>query len=357
MIRTKLWLMKFSAKDQINQIQSKLKKLFNQAGFDSIIKKHDITAIKTHFGEKGVNSYLSADYIEPIVRKIKSCGAKPFVSDTNVLYKSLRDNAIDHIALAHEHGFTYETLGANIIIADGIVGKNEVEIDIDAPINKTVSIATEFITANSIIVMTHATGHLATGFGATIKNIGMGMSSKKGKLTQHSVSKPIINSRKCTNCGVCSQWCPADAITIKKDYSEIINEKCIGCGECLAVCRFDSVNFRWNATNNKLQQQIAEHALGIIRAKTNRIGFFTFLINMTKQCDCIPHKSDFILEDIGVIAGTDPVAIDQAVLDLTKMQGQNINELSFPGIDGEEQLRYGEKIGLGSRDYILEEVK
>jgi uncharacterized Fe-S center protein len=356
MKKSKLYLYRFTTKEAITKTAKNLKLLFARAGFEQMVSKHDITAVKTHFGERGVNSHVQPQYIEPIIRKIKACGAKAFLSDTNVLYKSERDNAVDHLALAYEHGFTYENTGAPVIIADGINGVNEQEIEINAPLNKRVNIAREYLSANSIIVVTHVTGHIGAGFGATIKNMGMGMSSRKGKLTQHSVSHPKIAENKCIQCGVCLQWCPVDAITMAENSAVINDEKCIGCGECLAVCRPGAVKFKWDSSSELLQRQIAEHALGIATAKTGKIGYFTFLTHMTKECDCMAHPNKYIVDDIGVLAGTDPVAIDQAVWDLTMKDGKNINQLSYPNVDGEEQLRYGEKIGLGSREYEIEEI-
>ncbi|MBN2279500.1 MAG: DUF362 domain-containing protein [Candidatus Marinimicrobia bacterium] len=356
MTKSKLFLYRFTTKNDILKTQKNIKLLFVKAGFASLVGKHELTAVKTHFGERGVSSFVAPEYIEPIIRKIKACGAKPFLSDTNVLYKSERDNAVDHLNLAYEHGFTPENTGAPVIIADGINGINEQEIEINAPLNRKVCIAREYLSANSIIVVTHATGHLATGVGATIKNLGMGMSSRKGKLVQHSVSHPYISETKCIKCGTCLKWCPADAIILQERSAFIIDEKCIGCGECLAVCRPDAVKFKWNSGSTLLQQQIVEHALGIVKEKKGKMGYFTFMINMTKDCDCIAQPAKFILEDIGVIAGTDPVAIDQAVWDLTRHEGKNISQHAYPNIDGEEQLRYGEKVGLGSRNYEIEEI-
>ena len=278
------------------------------------------------------------------------------MSDTNVLYKSERDNAIDHLNIAHEHGFTYENTGAHVIIADGINGHNESKIKIDAPLNKYVNIAQEYISSNSLAIVTHVTGHIAAGFGATIKNLGMGMSSRKGKLVQHSVSLPSIIKSKCVNCGTCIKWCITAAIKECNDIARITESECIGCGECLAVCRYNAVKFKWDSSSELLQQQIVEHALGVVTQLKGKIIYFTFLTNMTKDCDCIPHPDEYLLDDIGVIAGTDPVAIDQAVWDLTYQADKNINHLSYPNIDGEEQLRYSEKVGLGCRDYEIVEI-
>ena len=356
-MQNKIFLAKFKTTDQLNLVKKKVKQLFQIAKFDQIVSKFDLTAVKVHFGEKGNSSFVPADYIEPIVRKIKSLGAKPFLSDTNVLYKSNRDNAVNHIALAYEHGFTFEKVGAPVIIADGIAGNNEIEIAINAPMNKKVAIAADFIHSDSIIMVSHATGHIATGLGAAIKNLGMGMSARKGKLIQHTVSKPIISKSKCTACGNCIKWCPEDAIILKADYAEIIDKQCIGCGECLTVCRQDAVKFRWDSSSSELQKQIAEHALGIVKEKAGKIGYLTFLINMTKDCDCMAQEPISIIDDIGVIAGRDPLAIDQALLDLTNnKEGKNLQEKAYPNISYNTQLEYGEKIGLGSREYDLVEI-
>jgi len=356
--KSKVYLYRFTTSDQLNQIQSRLKTLFHKAGFDAIIEQNDLTAIKVHMGEKGNVSYLSPDYVEPVVRLVKSKAAKPFISDTNVLYKSERDNAINHLLLAQKHGFTIDRTGAPVIIADGIAGQNEKEVEINAPLNKKVALAAEYINAHSIIVMSHATGHLATGMGATIKNLGMGMDSRKGKLVQHSVSKPTIDKSKCTTCGVCAEWCPVDAIQVQSDYAVIDEDECIGCGECLAVCRFDAVNFKWDSSSEELQKQIVEHALGIVRDKEPKIGYMTFMITMTKDCDCMAQKPISIIDDIGVLAGKDPVAIDQAVSDLTKKQSKanSLARESYANVNGDIQLSYGEQVGLGSRDYELIEI-
>jgi len=349
--------MRFHHTDPLDQTKNKLKKLFKIADFDKIVEASDVTAVKVHFGEPDNSTFLSPHFVEPIVRMIKSCGAKPFVTDTSVLYKSRRSNAIDHLAVAAEHGFTTERLGAPVIIADGVLGRNEIEIEVNAQLNKTVSLAAELVSAHSIVVLSHVTGHLNTALAATIKNLGMGMSSRKGKLTQHSVTKPLINQNKCTACGICASWCPVNAITIRQEFAVINEELCTGCGECLMVCRFNAVKFRWDNSSELLQKQIAEHALGIVKQKKGKIAYLTFMINMTKDCDCQAQKPISVIDDIGVLAGTDPVAIDQAVLDLTRHKaGQSLADIAYPNLNPNIQLEYGEQIGLGSWNYNISEI-
>ena len=123
------------------------------------------------------------------------------------------------------------------------------------------------------------------------------------------------------------------------------------------VCRFNAVKFKWDSSSELLQKQIAEHALGIVKQKKGKIGYLTFMINMTKDCDCQAQKPISVIDDIGVLAGTDPVAIDQAVLDLTKQKaGQSLADITYPNLNPNIQLEYGEQIGLGSRNYKILEI-
>lgn len=353
-----IFLFRFNHNDNITHIQKGILRLIESIELEKIFSPEELVAVKVHVGEKGNSSHVNPDHIKPIIDFIKSKGAKPFLADTNVLYKSERDNAFDHMILAYKHGFSIEKIGAPFIVADGIAGRNELPVEINAPLNNVVYIASEFLVANSIVVVSHATGHIQTGIGATIKNIGMGMASRKGKLVQHSVSKPTIKQKLCTGCGVCIKWCPEDAIAMENSKARIIEEKCIGCGECLAVCRLNAVKFKWDRSSGELQKQIAEHAYAVVKSKKGKIAYITFLVTMTKDCDCMAQPEKYVVDDIGVIAGYDPVAMDQAVLDLTKNKsGRTLAEASYPGINPEIQLEYGEKIGLGSRNYRLIEIK
>ncbi|MCD6117739.1 DUF362 domain-containing protein [bacterium] len=328
--------------------------LIERAGLVKIIGKNDLTAIKIHFGEKKNSTHIPPFYVRPLSERIKQYGGKPFLTDTCVLYKSQRDNSVDHLMLAHEHGFTIEATGAPVIIADGLVGNLEREVKINSRIYEEVSIAASAREANAIVVMTHVTGHMAAGMGAAIKNIGMGFASRKGKLKQHSAMKPKIKHKFCTGCGVCVEWCPVDCITMSDGKATINREECIGCGECLAVCRFGAVRHDWAVEDKELQRRMAEHALGVVKGKEDKILFVSFLINITKDCDCMDFKQEPLIPDIGIIAGHDPVSVDLASLDLIlEKTGKTLRYLTFPDIDPMEQINYGERIGLGKKQYNL----
>ena len=275
-MKKKVFFIPASTTENLETIHQKIILLFEKANLVNCFEAEDFIAIKTHFGEDGNTTHIPANYFPPLVDKLKNLGCKPFLTDTCVLYASERSDAVKHLHLAEKHGFTVEQTGAPIVIADGLRGSNETEVKIPGELFSEVSIATEAVTANAMIVTTHVTGHIASGIGGAIKNIGMGLASRKGKLRQHSSVKPSINGPKCTGCGSCLLWCPQVAITMNGDVAIINGEKCIGCGECLTVCRFDAVNYNWQTSSEDLQKKMTEHALGVISNKRTKFVFSIF---------------------------------------------------------------------------------
>jgi uncharacterized Fe-S center protein len=321
---------------------------------EGVIARNDRTAVKIHVGEKNNNTHLDPAVIRVVVERLKALGATPFLTETSTLYKGQRSNAIDHLCHAFAHGFTYEATGAPFIMADGLFGNTEIEVRIPGRLFSSVNIAREVVFADSLVAVSHATGHIEMGLGACLKNLGMGLASRMGKLRQHSSIKPHVDREACTFCMKCLRWCPADAIVEHDGKAFIVNERCIGCGECLAVCRFDAVQYNWGTGSAELQRRVAEHALGAVVDKTDKCLFINFLCDMTRDCDCLNSPQEPLLPDVGIVASLDPVAVDQATLDLTRESaGMSLAEKARPALDASVQLDHAEKIGLGSRGYEL----
>ncbi len=333
---------------------------FRAAGLSSVVR--GLTALKSHFGEKGGSGFVPPAAIRAIVDEVRAAGGNPFLTDTTTLYTGMRTNAVDYMRLVHDHGFTMEAVGAPFLVADGLVGASETEIEIPGVHHQKVAIATDAIRAGSAIVVSHATGHLAAGLGATIKNVGMGLASRRGKLRQHSSTKPSVDRESCSGCGECETNCPTGAIRVlekgrgrsARDVASIDREVCSGCGECLASCREDAIRYDWKAGSRRLQERMAEHALGFVKRLAGRIGYVTFVTNVTPNCDCMGRKEAPLFDDIGVLSGLDPVAIDQAVLDLIRERtGATLESVSYPNLDAAHQLAHAERIGLGTREYRI----
>ena len=123
------------------------------------------------------------------------------------------------------------------------------------------------------------------------------------------------------------------------------------------MCRFGAVRFSWDQASEDLQERMAEHALGAVKSKEDRIGYVTFLMAMTKGCDCFGQPMDPVVPDVGILAGRDPVAMDAAALELARdAQGRTLPEIAWSDVNPNVQIDYAAELGLGSREYQIIDV-
>lgn len=347
-----------------DNILDKIDHLFNQAGLASLIEPRDLVAVKIHFGEKGNTAHLRPQFVRQIVDRIKAAGGKPFLTDAGTLYAGSRGNAVDHLETALGNGFAYATMGAPVVIADGLKGRDHVTVPLELKHFREARVASAAHQADALIAVTHFKGHEATGFGGILKNIGMGLGTRAAKQAMHSDVLPVVDPDKCIGCGRCIEWCPAGAIKVD-EAARIDPDKCLGCGECTITCNEGAVGISWISEASALQEKMAEYAYAVLKNKKGKAGFITFVIDVSPNCDCCNYNDAPIVPDVGILAGTDPVALDQACVDLVNAQPSLPNSASslppgsdkfrglYPGIDWSFQLAYGERIGLGSRSYRL----
>jgi len=334
-------------------VAEKLRQLFRKAGLGSVVQEGGLAAVKTHFGEAGDDSHVAPPYVKVVVEEVQRAGGKPCLVETSTLYRGQRSNAVEHFHLAAEHGFGPDRMGCPVLFVDGLRGNLHVEEEVGLKHFDTVAVAGDFTLIPSAVIVTHVTGHILAGFGGAIKNVAMGLASRAGKLRQHSAGHPEVKPDACTACGQCARWCPVDAITVE-EAAQIDHALCIGCGECLAVCPFDAIGFSWDEGAEAFNEKMGEYAYGILKGKDGRVGFINFLLRTTKQCNCLGEKGKAVCADLGILASTDPVAVDQASIDLlNEAHGGELFEELWPGSHHTVQLEYGERIGLGSRRYEL----
>jgi uncharacterized Fe-S center protein len=348
-------------------ILAKLSRLLNEAGIDKRVRSRDLVAIKLHFGERGNTGFIRPIFIRRIVERIRELGGFPFLTDTNTLYQGSRSHSVSHVVTAIENGFAYPVVNAPIIIADGLRGSSSVQVRIDQEVFKSVDIGKDIAEADVLIGVAHFKGHELTGFGGTIKNIGMGCASRHGKLEQHSDLSPKINKKRCIGCGECVEYCPQEAISTEEEKAAIDPERCIGCGECIIICPNSAINVQWGRDIPIIQKKMVEYAFGVLKEKEGGALFINFLTQISPLCDCYRYTEASIVPDIGIMASTDPVAIDQASVDMVNQQtvlngsslkiatrpGEDKFRGLYPDIDWGFQLDYAQKIRLGTRDYEL----
>ncbi len=355
------------AKDSNDRMYRKIERLFDAAGFGKTIKKGDLTAIKVHLGEIGNSSFVPPWLVRAIVEKVREAGGKPFITDTNTLYRGMRRNAVDHLTIATRHGFTMATVNAPVIIADGLYGRNQTEIEINKKHFQSIKVGQTMEQADHMIVSSHFKGHLMAGFGGALKNIAMGCASVEGKKEQHSVRPQLAKDKTCIGCGTCQQHCPADAILIIDNQAVFDAKKCIGCGECVGRCPHEAIQLNWETEIPEFTERMMEYAYGIWKIHQDKIGFINFVTNVTPECDCFDISQRTIVNDVGILASHDPVALDQACFDMVNKQigkkdsilktGHNAGENKFLGVHTETrpdiQISYAEELGIGTADYNL----
>jgi uncharacterized Fe-S center protein len=327
-------------------------KAIEQAGFAKEFKKNDFVGLKLHFGEKGNKSFINPNLLLPLVQFLKKRGMRPFLFETNTLYRGERMNALDHINLAMGHGFG--KLNIPIVIGDGMRGNDNLELKVNQEHFKTCFLAKALEDVDCLLVLSHFTCHMLTGFGAALKNLGMGCASRKGKLAQHCEVSPQINKDKCNACNLCADNCPAEAIE-KGDKCFILKEKCIGCAQCISICPQGAVEIIWSEEYNAIGEKMVEYAYAVGTKK--RCAYVNVCLFITKECDCMSKEEQGFIEDIGILYSLDPVSIDKASVDLIlEHQGRDVIKAAHPKIDYLHHLRYAESIGLGSLDYTLIEI-
>jgi len=318
--------------------------LYNALDLSQHLGAHKFVLIKIHFGEEGTDRFVHPKFVRPLVSLILQTGAKVVIGDTNTLYPGRRSNAADHLSLAAEHGFSVDSVGCPVMILDGLLGRTATTVEINGKHFKKVELAYDLQFFDFVFVVTHFTGHIAAGIGGSIKNMGMGLATRSGKLAQHNAQPLKVDKEKCVACGVCAKWCPQGAIEVNKT-AMIDDNKCVSCGWCISVCKHHAIKFSWEISHTVLQERIAEYAAGAYKLLNGKVVCFNFLHKVHANCDCVKDGGEVLCEDIGIVAGYNPAAVDSASMRLVKEKaGEDVFRRLRPQIDHTVQMRHFAKI-------------
>lgn len=331
---------------------SALKSILANAGDFVKFGKDEIVPIKLTIGDQECVYHIPPVAVSEVVAFVKSKGAKPFLFDTCVIYKGSRQNAVDHMNLAEAKGFGAAETGAPFIIADGLLGQDGAYHETEAGHIKKARLPSFIGMLDSLIVLSHATGHIVSGYAGAVKNVAMGMSCRPTKQVQHSSVKPSVKTAKCASCGLCIKICPASAISLKNGKAFIDGKKCLGCGECLCACKFDAISVNWAEDPLIFSRRMAEVAKLILGKFKNKF-FINFAFDITRECDCISNKSEkMISAENAIFASFDPLALDKATADASyeKRTDPYLEKTKYVY---EELFDHGYKIGLGNAKYDL----
>lgn len=373
MAKSDVYFTTFKATSQENLLK-KLHRLMKAAGFETIDFTDKFAAIKIHFGEYGNLAFLRPNYAKVVADYVKELGGKPFLTDCNTLYVGSRKNALDHMDTAYLNGFSPLQTGCHVIIADGLKGTNEALVPINLEYVKEAKIGQAIMDADVLISLTHFKGHEMAGFGGTLKNLGMGSGSRAGKMEQHCDGKPYVNEELCIGCGSCARICAHGGPIIENRKAHIDTDKCVGCGRCLAVCPKNAIKATYQDSLKLLNYKMAEYSYAVCKDRPN--FHITLICDVSPNCDCHAENDIPIIPDVGMLASFDPVALDQACVDLCnkmpvidgsclddnhKQFGETEHDhehfhMTHPDAEWRTCLEHAEKIGLGTRGYNLKQI-
>jgi uncharacterized protein len=347
----------------------RLRRLLKAAGATKEIGSGELVALKIHFGERGTTAFIRPLWMQPIIDLYRKQGAKPFLTDTNTLYVGQRGESVSHALQAARHGFDPNILSAPVIIADGLKSGNEREIVYPGNHFQTFYLAGDILDADRLVTVNHFKGHELAGFGGALKNLGMGCATRKGKMQQHCGLGPLIKEEHCTGCGECVSVCRPGALSLEPGGKISLDaELCAGCASCFLVCRQGGLEVNWQVEITTFLERMMEYAAAVLSHHAKPCLHLTFVVDVTPSCDCMGYSDVPICPDLGVLASFDPVAVDQAALDMVNRAVPRVDLLPHTPIgedkfhalhghvQGEYALEYAERLGIGSREYRLVEV-
>jgi len=364
--------------------------LFDEPGFEELVKPGDVVAIKVHCGEWNNTAYLRPVYARAVADRVKELGGRPFVCDTTTLTygpRAARSIAPDLLVTAERNGYNSSTLGCPFIVADGYNGTDDMMIPMpEGYILREAYVANAIALADSMIVLTHFKGHPMGVIGGSIKNLGIGAQSKRGKYNVHMGGHPTYGLPATVEyhpenvtpeiLDMIPDLCPHEAYSQTNGTLEWDKTKCNTCLGCLGVMASAGV-WSWPEENYRaFNAAVADGCLATLKALDGKVGFLNMALDVSPKCDCVDHADVPITPHLGIFSGWDPVALDKACLDRATevigmpgsaaddwdVAGAGDHKFSMasalvPGLSEEIQLHTGVEIGLGHLEYDLIEIE
>ncbi|MBW2980685.1 DUF362 domain-containing protein [Candidatus Woesearchaeota archaeon] len=291
-----------SEKEFIEKVKPELTKRF---------KSGEKIAVKLHMGEHGNKTYLKPEFVKQVISILIENGCMPFLFDSPAMYQGGRDTAKKYLKTAAENGFTEESISCPIIIS-------EESKTVKTPHLKA-EVCKQLTEADGMLVLTHVKGHMCSGVGGAVKNLGMGGVSKKTKTDIHHLSWPIIVGE-CIKCEACVKACPVATITVGKEKIEVDYDNCWGCNVCVYVCPQKALKPKVASFDALL----AEGAFAVV-SSVKKAYYINVLKEIAKLCDCMAQNGPIICDDVGYLASEDIVEIENESVDLiNKKAGKNI---------------------------------
>ena len=280
---------------------------------ENVVKMYEIlgvslpgkVAVKLHSGEQGNQNYIRPEFVKAIVEKVNGT-----VVECNAAYEGARNSTEKHKKLIEDHGWT-KYFDVDIMDAEG----PDVVLEIpNGKILKENFVGKDIEKYDSMLVLSHFKGHPMGGYGGALKQLSIGCASSEGKSWIHSAGQ-------------------------SKDQTKI-----------------------WNnlPEQNKFLESMADAASSVVKHFGKNIVFINVMCNLSVDCDCCAVAEDPCMKDIGILASTDPIAIDQACIDLVYNSDDPGRDHFVERVErqnGRHTIEAAAELGFGTREYELIDVK
>ena len=258
-------------------------------------------AVKLHSGEQGNQNYIRPEFVKAIVEKVNGT-----VVECNAAYEGARNSTEKHKKLIEDHGWT-KYFDVDIMDAEGP------DVVLEVPNGKILKenfVGKDIEKYYSMLVLSHFKGHPMGGYGGALKQLSIGCASSEGKSWIHSAGQ-------------------------SKDQTKI-----------------------WNnlPEQNKFLESMADAASSVVKHFGKNIVFINVMCNLSVDCDCCAVAEDPCMKDIGILASTDPIAIDQACMDLiynSKDPGRDHFVARVERQNGIHTIEAAAELGFGTREYEI----
>lgn len=257
-------------------------------------------AIKLHSGEEGNQNFLTPEFWAPIIRHLDGT-----VVECNTAYEGSRNTTEKHLKTIEKHGWS-RYFDVDLLDAEGP------DLVLDIPGGKVIQknyVGKDIANYNGMLVLSHFKGHPMGGYGGALKQLSIGCASSYGKAYIHGAGVP-------------------------EDI--------------------------WTANHDLFLESMADAASSVHNYFKDNIVYINVMKNMSVDCDCCAVAEDPCMKDIGILISTDPIAIDQACLDLVYASEDPGKEHLIERIEsrnGVHTIEAAEALGNGSRDYELIEIE
>jgi hypothetical protein len=355
-----------------DSLPGKLDRLMKRIDLTKYFEPKEWVAVKTHFGSEGAHRVVRPVFLRQVVDALKSAGTKPFVTDT------VRIKGLDYLEIANANGINHLTVGAPVVLADGLYGHDNMMIKSGGILGE-IAVATLIHDVPAMVVCSHIKGHIQAGYAGALKNLAMGgvcgahrdCGWKCGRGAMHAIGEGMLewDEKKCTLCYQCKEICPLECIEFGEKGMIFDSAKCWRCGRCARVCGQDALVLPGN--DEKFMKSLAEAAMSVLSTfGPGKVIYINFLTEIQPECDCMPAAEVPVMQDLGILISDDLLSIEQASIDMllkadplpaslaSDMQIKAGADVLFSlhkkpyMIQLEEAVR----LGLGSREYELVKI-